>query len=109
MTLPIPRRKTGRLPNPTPEDFRRLRALLALMQAGKGVAPSFRELAAAWGTASTGSARRWLHRLQSFGLIRVFPNRARAIAITRHLVPVAVGGRDPVMLPATLNPRGYPR
>ena len=85
-------------PHPTDADFRRLGALLALMQAGQGVAPSFREIGTVWNLRSTGMVRKRLHRLRDFGLIRMLPARARAIEITRHLVPVSIGGRDPVMM-----------
>lgn len=73
----------------TAEDWQRFTALLCLVRAGGGVGPSYDELAAAWGLHSRASASRMLDRLEAAGLIHRPRYLARAIVVTRCLVPVA--------------------
>lgn len=84
---------------PTAADWRRFASLLGLMREGRGVCPTYRDIGAAWGFRGKASICRYLDRLQDFGLIRRLPKRARAIEITRFLVPTEVRGGDPVFLP----------
>jgi SOS-response transcriptional repressor LexA len=82
----------------TAADWRRFAALLAALRAGRGVCPSYRELATLWGFTSTSPVASNLERLEVAGLIYRQRARWRAIGITRHLVPVATRHGD-VLLP----------
>ena len=83
---------------PTVADYRRLALLLRLIRAGRGVGPTVREIGEAWGFRSTSMIVGFLDRLEAFGLIRRLPNRARAIEVAAHLVPVMTP-EGAVMLP----------
>lgn len=93
----------------SPADWRRFAALLAALRAGRGVCPSYQDLAALWGLRSKSSVSRYLDRLEAAGLIfrlaGTCPNLSspriralpRGIGVTRHLVPVATRAGDVLM------------
>ena len=78
-------------------DWWRFAALLRLMRAGRGVGPSFAEIADAWGVRSKSRVSLGLDVLESEGLIERLPSRARAISVTKYLVPVRDAGGDMVV------------
>lgn len=81
------------------EDWRRFSELLALIRSGRGIGPTFKEIAKAWGVGSNNTVFRGLRRLEDAGLIRRLPSRRRMIEVTKFLVPHRSPDGD-VLLPA---------
>ena len=86
--------------SPMPRQADLLRFIAGYTEAHQGLSPSYREMAAGVGVASSSAVHRLLAGLEARGCVRRLPNRARAIELLTHpRVPRAPDGAPLYFVP----------